>query len=217
MYKSFGDVMRFIIRRFYQTGSGYMNKKLPYKALALIIVLFLTIRPELEARSLPASPTLSTQGIQVFFSPRAGSTEAIVQLIDNAQHTIQAASYSFTSAPIAKALLDAHKRGVNVRIVMDKSNKTARYSSATFFANQAMKVRINGRYAIMHSKYMVLDSKIVQTGSFNYTNAAEERNAENIMIIRDQPNVTKAYMANWEELWAESKDFKAVSPVSLKR
>jgi phosphatidylserine/phosphatidylglycerophosphate/cardiolipin synthase-like enzyme len=131
-------------------------------------------------------------------------TANIVQLIDNAQHSIHLAAYSFTSKPIAAALVHAHQRGVDVEVVLDKSNQTAHYSAATFLANQNIPTRINCRYAIMHDKFMVIDGKTVETGSFNYTRAAEEKNAENVIILRDDPAVARQYDAEWQRLWNEA-------------
>ena len=91
-------------------------------------------------------------------------------------------AYSFTSAPIAKALVDAHKRGVKVLAVLDKSNETDKYSAATFLSDAGMPPLIDNQHAIAHNKVMVIDSTTLLTGSFNFTKAAEEKNAENASI-----------------------------------
>lgn len=155
------------------------------------------------------SPALAGPSVEVAFSPHRGATAAIVKLIGEAKQSIRVAAYSFTSKDIAKALLDAHKRGVDVQAVLDKSNATAKYSSATFLANVGVPVRIDRKYAIMHNKFMVVDGVTVETGSFNYTKAAEEKNAENVLILRDSPDVAKKYLARWDELWAESEAYGA--------
>src|SRR5215475_14190405 len=91
--------------------------------------------------------------------------------------------YSFTSAPIAKALLDAHKRGVQVQVILDKSQRTEKYSSADFLANQGVPTMIDAEHAIAHNKVMIIDGKTVLTGSFTFTKAAQTQNAENLLII----------------------------------
>jgi phosphatidylserine/phosphatidylglycerophosphate/cardiolipin synthase-like enzyme len=78
-------------------------------------------------------------------------------------------AYSFTSALIAKALVDAHKRGVRVQVILDKSQRTEQYSSADFLANQRVPTTIDANHAISHNKVMVIDGEIVITGSFNFT------------------------------------------------
>jgi len=98
---------------------------------------------------------------------------------------------------------------VDVQSVFDKSNATARYTSATFLANRGMPTRVDYQYAIMHNKFMVIDGVTVETGSFNYTKAAEEKNAENVIILRNEPEVAGQYLKRWEELWDESEEYKA--------
>jgi phosphatidylserine/phosphatidylglycerophosphate/cardiolipin synthase-like enzyme len=105
-------------------------------------------------------------------------------------------AYSFTSAPIAKALVEAHKRGVKVLAVLDTSNETGKYSAATFLHNAGIQPLIDDQHAIAHSKVMVIDSMTLITGSFNFTKAAEEKNTENMLVITDVPDLVTAYEAN---------------------
>jgi PLD-like domain/Metal binding domain of Ada len=105
-------------------------------------------------------------------------------------------AYAFTSAPIAKALVEAHKRGVKVLAVLDKSNETDKYSAATFLNNAGIQPLIDDKHAIAHAKVMVIDSATIITGSFNFTKAAEEKNAENLLVITDAPELVKTYEAN---------------------
>jgi phosphatidylserine/phosphatidylglycerophosphate/cardiolipin synthase-like enzyme len=95
-------------------------------------------------------------------------------------------AYSFTSAPIAKALLDAHKRGLRVEVILDKSQRTEQYSSADFLANQGVPTKIDAAHAISHNKIIVIDGENIITGSFNFTKAAQEKNAENLLVIHDK-------------------------------
>ena len=95
-------------------------------------------------------------------------------------------AYSFTSAPIAKALLEAHKRGVRVEVFLDQSNRTDKYSAADFLANRGVPTKIDANHAISHNKVMVIDDETLISGSFNFTKAAQEKNAENVLIIRDK-------------------------------
>jgi phosphatidylserine/phosphatidylglycerophosphate/cardiolipin synthase-like enzyme len=156
---------------------------------------------------LPARGDAVSPVVEVAFSPGGGATELVVKTISEARQSIRVAAYSFTSKPIAQALLEAHKRGIDVRVVLDKSNATARYSSATFLANVGIPTRINHRYAIMHDKFMVVDGDRVETGSFNFTASAEAKNAENVLVLRD-PAVAQRYGKEWERLWEESEDMK---------
>jgi phosphatidylserine/phosphatidylglycerophosphate/cardiolipin synthase-like enzyme len=121
---------------------------------------------------------------ETFFSPRGGCTQAVVNELKNARQSILVQAYSFTSAPIAGALVEAARRGVLVEVVLDKSNKTGKYSSADFVAHAGIPTWIDDRHAIAHNKVIIIDEANVITGSFNFTKAAEESNAENLLILR---------------------------------
>jgi phosphatidylserine/phosphatidylglycerophosphate/cardiolipin synthase-like enzyme len=136
--------------------------------------------------------------IQVFFSPNGGATAAITNELAKAKKTVLVAAYSFTSAPIAGALRDAHRRGVKVTVILDDSQKTANYSSADFLRNAGIATFTDGKHAIAHNKFMVLDGATVITGSFNFSKAAEESNSENLLVIRDA-DLASQYARNWGE------------------
>jgi phosphatidylserine/phosphatidylglycerophosphate/cardiolipin synthase-like enzyme len=106
-------------------------------------------------------------------------------------------AYSFTSAPIAKALVDAHKRGVKVEMILDKSQRSEKYSSADFVIHAGIPTKIDAQHAIAHNKTIIVDGAVVVTGSFNFTKAAESNNAENLLVIRDKALAEK-YTANWK-------------------
>ncbi len=135
---------------------------------------------------------------EIYFSSHGGCTEAVIREMNKAKSTILVQAYSFTSAPIAKALLNAHKRGVKVEVILDKSQRTQKYSSATFLCNQGIPVKIDVQHAIAHNKVMIIDGGTVITGSFNFTKAAEESNAENLLVIRDR-KLAERYIKNWQE------------------
>jgi phosphatidylserine/phosphatidylglycerophosphate/cardiolipin synthase-like enzyme len=88
--------------------------------------------------------------------------------------------------------------GVKVEVILDKSQKGNQYSSADFFANSGIPVKIDAQHAIAHNKVMIIDGGTVITGSFNFTKSAEENNAENLLIIYDK-KLASAYTKNWQE------------------
>jgi phosphatidylserine/phosphatidylglycerophosphate/cardiolipin synthase-like enzyme len=133
---------------------------------------------------------------QVYFSPGGNVTSAICKAIDNSSSTVLVQAYSFTSAPIAEALVKAHRRGVNVQVILDKSQRTQKYSLGGFLMNSGIPTRFDAAHAIGHNKIMIIDRETVITGSFNFTKAAEERNAENLLIIRSRELATR-YSDNW--------------------
>jgi len=164
-----------------------MNRLLPLVCLTIFVTQALS----------PFSVEINSR-VAVFFSPKGGCTEAVVEELGKARETVLVQAYSFTSAPIAKALVEAHQRGVRVEVLLDKSQRTERYSSATFLIHAGISTFIDARHAIAHNKVMVIDGQTVLTGSFNFTKAAEERNAENLLVLRGRELASK-YTANWRD------------------
>jgi phosphatidylserine/phosphatidylglycerophosphate/cardiolipin synthase-like enzyme len=167
--------------------------------------------PLLLLGSLPleAAPSVSNPVVSAYFSPNGGCTDAIVGALSAAKTSILVQAYSFTSAPIAKALVEAHKRHVDVQVILDKSQRTERYSGATFLSNEGIPVFIDASHNIAHNKVMVLDGKTVITGSFNFTKNAEEGNAENLLVISNAPELAQRYTANWKEHLGHSEPYSA--------
>lgn len=173
------------------------------KRLFISAILLLTITAPSFARAL----TLNNTPAQVYFSPNGGATDAIVKEIVRSKTEILVQAYSFTSKDIAKALVDAHKRGVHTEIILDKINRSQKYSSADFTANMGIPTYIDAEHAIAHNKIMIIDRETVITGSFNFTKAAEERNAENILIIKNK-ELARIYIDNWNKHRKHSEEYR---------
>lgn len=162
------------------------------KSLVLALILSITVA--------------SAADVQVFFSPKGGCTEAIIAHVNKATNSVLVQAYSFTSAPIAKAVVDAHKRNVKVSVILDKSQRTGKYSSADFLKNAGVETVIDDKHAIAHNKVIVIDGQTVVTGSFNFSKAAEESNAENLVIIRDRL-IAHQYTTNWQAHFKHSEAY----------
>lgn len=159
------------------------------------------------------TPYAGSQGTQaqptvwdVRFSPRGGATQLVVDTLAQAKSAVLVQAYSFTSEPIAQALVSAHQRGVRVEVILDKSQRTENDSMATLVANAGISVFIDAAHAIAHNKVMVIDDAIVITGSFNFTKSAEERNAENLLMLHDRALAVK-YTTNWQQHRAHSQPY----------
>jgi phosphatidylserine/phosphatidylglycerophosphate/cardiolipin synthase-like enzyme len=152
--------------------------------------------------------------IQVCFSPPlpqgCDPTQAVIQALNSAQHQILVQAFSFTSAPIAKAIVEARKRGVDVRVILDKSNASRAYSGATFLEHANVPVLIDAQHAIAHNKVMIIDGQTVITGSFNFTKAAEQSNAENLVLIHNSA-IAEQYVQNWSTHAAHAQRLSKVS------
>jgi phosphatidylserine/phosphatidylglycerophosphate/cardiolipin synthase-like enzyme len=153
----------------------------------------LATQPTVQAR-----PAASQDNIYLFFSPRGNATDAVVEQIDQAKSTLHIQAYQFTSAPIAEAVVHAQKRGVQIVVVLDPSQESERYHIAQFLHNAAIPVYIDRKHAIAHNKIMLIDGRAIITGSFNFTKAGEQSNAENMLILFDKPDLYAAYEKNFQ-------------------
>ena len=143
---------------------------------------------------------------KVYFSPSGGCTDAVVKAISEAKASIRVQAYSFTSVPIAQAIVEAHKRGIDCKAILDKSQRTEKYSAADFLVNSGIETWIDDKPKIAHSKVIVIDDATVITGSFNFTKSAEQSNVENLLVIRS-PTLAKCYLDNWNRRCALSEPY----------
>ena len=99
------------------------------------------------------------------------------------------------------------RRGVKVQVILDKSQRTEKYSAADFVAHAGIPTFIDARHAIAHNKVVVIDGETVLTGSFNFTKAAEEHNAENLLVIHDA-GLAGRYTENWTAHRTHSEEYR---------
>ena len=109
----------------------------------------------------PLAHAQQSGDVACYFSPDGGCTDAVVAEINAAQQTIFVQAYSFTSTPIAKALVDAHNRGVQIAVILDKSNRTDHYPSADFVQHAGISTYIDAQHAIAHNKIMLIDGRTI--------------------------------------------------------
>lgn len=145
-----------------------------------------------------ADITLREAPLSVYFSPRGGAENAVVAEVGRATETVSVLAYSFTSPAIVSALIEAHKRGVKVTLVLDKSQRSDQRSGTEEVVQAGILTYIDSRHAIAHNKVMVIDGHKVITGSFNFTKSAEERNAENLLII-ESAELARLYQQEWDK------------------
>ena len=181
----------------------YLRQK--YGALWLIFgALFLSPTYAQSTSSLQKIPFSSNASYQLCFVPDGASCQQLlVDAINAAQRSIRVQAYSFTNSAIAKALIEAKNRGVDVQVIVDKSQHSERYSIVTLLINEQIDVYIDIHPAIAHNKVMIFDEMRVFTGSFNFTKAAQQKNAENGLLIND-PTLARQYGDNWQKRLAVS-------------
>ena len=156
-----------------------------------------------QAQSPNAGITAEVLG--VYFTPPANVAAEIVKAIDASEREVLVQAYGFTHNAIAQALVRAHQRGVTVRVLLDQKSQDSNRYVISVLTDAAVAVRQDGKHAIAHNKVMVIDHAIVITGSFNFTNSAETRNAENVLILKS-PDLALQYRLQWQNHWAHGVD-----------
>jgi len=146
--------------------------------------------------SLPTK-SITCPVIHACFTPGQDCTHQITDEIGKAEHSILVQAYGFTSKDIADALIAAKNRGVKVKVILDKSQRKQKYSLLHYIVETGIPVWIDTKPAIAHNKVMIIDGKEVITGSFNFTDAAQKRNAENVVFISDT-KLAQEYIQNWK-------------------
>jgi len=139
---------------------------------------------------------LSRSKVSTCFTPPSGCTKFIANQIDKAEESIYMQAYGMSDSLITAALINAKERGVKVKILLDRSNLKQKFSKLHELQRAKIEVGIDRVPGIAHNKVIIIDKKKVITGSFNFTSAADKRNAENVIIIEDA-ELANSYLQNW--------------------
>ncbi|MGQ9542993.1 MAG: phospholipase D family nuclease [Candidatus Bathyarchaeia archaeon] len=157
-----------------------------------------------EARYTPyftqATPSVS---YEVCFSPGGGCKSKLIYLLGRANKTIHVMIYSFTLDDISDALVSARNRGVEVKIVFERESLNE-YSEYNKLRGAGVQVRVDTNPALMHNKVAIIDSLITITGSYNWSGSAEDRNNENMIILRSA-EIASIYEGEFNKIWSVSK------------
>jgi phosphatidylserine/phosphatidylglycerophosphate/cardiolipin synthase-like enzyme len=154
--------------------------------------------------------TFSAQGtLQLAFTPGDDVAGLVIATLGQARKQVLVQAYSFTHRGIAEALVAAKRRGLDVRVLADREQMQRQDNSQVgWLAAQGVAVWVDGDHAAAHNKVMVIDAgsreAAVITGSFNFTQAGQHRNAENLLVLRGNLNLAEAYAANWRRHRAHS-------------
>ncbi|MGH8398524.1 MAG: phospholipase D family protein [Gammaproteobacteria bacterium] len=162
-----------------------------------------------ESCTLPHPPqtvtTLAGAQATVDFSPEGGGTRLILKALAAARHTILVQAYSFSDRRILTALGQAKARGVDVEVILDKTDAESyghHKPVAAVIASEGIPVWIDASVRIAHNKVMIVDGEDLITGSYNFTYSAAYNNAENLLYIQNAPKLVQAYADNFN--WRRS-------------
>lgn len=148
---------------------------------------------------LPPEPKASIRA-EVHFSPGPACLDAITRQLEGSERHVDICVFTITDDRLASAILDAHGRGVRLRIVTDDDKAYDRGSDVHRLADAGIEVRVDQSDHHMHHKFAVFDRETVVTGSYNWTRSAAQHNAENI-LVSDDDRLVKPYQRVFDEMW----------------
>jgi len=172
----------------------------------------LALASQLLFSSFPAAAAGSSD-VQVAFSPGGGAEALVLRTIGSARQSIRLLGYSFTAAPVARALVEAKQRGVDVAVAVDYKNnleedRTGKARTAlNALVNASIPVRVV-RGITVHSKFIVVDGLTVETGSYNYSTKAARYEIENVVIVYGRPDVARPFVEEWQSVYQRGDDYR---------
>lgn len=148
------------------------------------------------------SPAPPGEPSGAFFSPGTACIQEVLRQFHNARRSCDVCVFTITDDRITSAILEAHGRGVAVRVITDdeKSHDLGSDIDRLKAAGVPCKMDV-GNAAHMHHKFALFDGRRVVSGSFNWTRSASEQNEENLIVTPD-PVLVRAFAARFEDLWA---------------
>ena len=150
--------------------------------------------------------SLKIQGTRVdtYFSPDDSAASEIIDLIRSADDSIYFMAFSFTSDPIAAALIERAEQGITVTGVFEESQyHSNRGGEFDNLITAGLDVHLDGNHRNMHHKVFIIDEEIVITGSYNFSRSAEERNDENTLMIYNT-DVATQFLEEFNRVFANA-------------
>jgi len=188
-----------------------MKRKRPVRFFGLLLMLLVLAQPVPGFETSDIAPGIGT--IEYAFTPGDDAARLIVRAIDGARFQILVQAFSFTHIEIAGALIRAERRGVDVKVIADAEQiDLIDHNVIPQLVEAGIPVFTDAEHAAAHNKVMVIDAgtkaPALITGSFNFTHAAQFRNAENVLVFRGNHELTRAYLDNWMRHLRHSTRFR---------
>jgi phosphatidylserine/phosphatidylglycerophosphate/cardiolipin synthase-like enzyme len=186
--------------------------------LTLLIALLIAagVQPAAAGEAPPGQSRLfaATGTVQVAFTPGDPVDEILIGVIGQARQQVLVKAFSFTHKRIARALVDAHRRGVRVEVLADeRQDRQLEGSVLTDLMRNGIPVWLDAKRASAHNKVMIIDAgtpaAVLVTGSYNFTYSAQRRNAENVLVMRGNVALAGAFVHNWQRLRASARPYRA--------
>ena len=173
-----------------------------FKWLLATIVVLLSVAG--IAFPVEKAEILDSVEISTCFSSSDNCRAIIINEIENAEKSIDAAVYSFTNLELSKALIEAHSRGVEIRFITDNLQSKGKYSKSQFLIDSGIPVRFDGGNDSMHHKFAVFDGRSVIFGSYNWSNTTKTHNDEDLVLIRNE-DFAHDFEGEFESMWNRYK------------
>lgn len=171
-----------------------------YSLLFSLLITSTSAAREPRQRSTLPTPAAMEDDIAVYFSPNGNALGAVRHMINSAQKSIDVQAFLLTTNRISEPLINAHRRGVKVRVIFDTDAKGGKYSKDKELSDAGIAVYYDSPSgARAHNKVMVIDSRMIVTGSFNFTLQADKENVENLVILADKLKLVEAYQKQFEK------------------
>jgi phosphatidylserine/phosphatidylglycerophosphate/cardiolipin synthase-like enzyme len=165
--------------------------------------LFRQMRTEKPSGASVVHPKVALgDGTQIFtyFSPDNDILSSLLREIGSAKKSVHFMAFSFTQDALGSAMRDRFESGIDVRGVFERRQVDDRYSEYNAMKKAGLRVALDKNKGAMHHKVIVIDEETVITGSYNFSKNAEERNSENLLIIKGNPDIAQAYLAEFERV-----------------
>lgn len=191
-----------------------LSSGLPVSALALGPEFPSKISRFVESAATNPSAPAGSCVPEVGFSPEGSGAALVLKTIASAKRTIRVSAYAFTSRDVARALVQAKARGVDVAVAVDAreslpgSSGAASAAALSTLVRAGIPVRTIGSFAMHHDKTITVDTETVQTGSFNFSAAAARKNSEDVLVLWNCPAIAQAYTAHWQSRWAHGTPYR---------
>lgn len=172
----------------------------PWLSIALVVACA-SLADHGSARD-GSTPVPATGTIEYAFTPGDDAAGLVSRAIATARDQVLVQAFSFTHREIAMALIHAHLRGVDVQVIVDPQQvELIEHNVTPLLLDHGVPVLADAEHGAAHNKILLVDpagrTPAIVTGSFNFTHAAQYRNAENLLILRGNVDLTRAYLENW--------------------
>ncbi len=169
--------------------------------------LFLIRALEAPSKIIPNPRVELENGVVIenYFSPNGGAQKAILDRLKAAKKSIRVTAFTFTDTGMADVLKAKNKEGLDVKGVFEARNNSALGAEYATLKRAGVDILEDGNCYILHSKLMIIDNKTVVMGSYNYTDAANKTNDENVLII-DDPALAKNYISEFNRIYKQAQN-----------